>query len=896
MKTKIIIVVAFLCSLYSFGQVGTVFTAGGLKFKITGVTTVEVSANTNINGVVQVPQTTTYNGVNYEVTTIGERAFFNCVGLKSVTIPNSVNNIGLNAFYNCTGLTMVVIPNSVKTIGDSSFRFCTALTSVALPNSVTSIGKGSFSGCINLTTINIPDQLQVFSQGLFSGCSALSAITVPDSVTSIGNSVFESCSNLTSITIPNTLTSIGSNAFRACSSLTTVTIPNSIVNIGDMAFADCIGLNIVALNSINPLLINRNVFNNLNLSDLSLNVPVGTELIYKTAPVWKDFHSISELNSEPLQLGQTFVVDGINYFVRKASMPYEVGITSSTNLIGIASIPATVSSGGYSFAVTSIGNSGFKDAKGLTAIIVPETIKTIGSAAFLGCTGLTSITIPNSVTSISSNLFSDCTNLKSIILPNSIVSIGVRAFSNCKGLPSITIPSSVVSIGDFSFENCSGLTALTVNWTIPLTISANVFTNIIFDAITLNVPAGTESAYKAALIWKDFIPAIKDPPILGLSFNSNGINYYVTKATLPYEVEVGNNQYFTGSTATIPDKVLYMANSFAVTAISDNAFNSCTALTVVTLPNAIKNIGNWAFRFCSKLKSINIPNSTISIGRNAFNECTSLANITIPNSVSSIGYGTFSSCNSLKSVIIPDSVTSIGDFAFANSGLTSVKIGNSITNLSEGIFYYCGGITSVNIPSSIISIGRSAFENCTSLTTITIPDSVNSIGLRAFLFCTGLKSIVIPDTVSTIQYEAFGGCTSLASVKVAWITPLLLLENSYVFGSVNLSTVTLNVPQGTETAYKSSTVWRDFKVETTLGANSFSTNNSIPFYPNPAKYQINFTQEINTLDVFDIAGKKVKSFQNPSRSFDVSNLANGTYIIKCKTDEGKTSSQKMLKQ
>ena len=92
-----------------------------------------------------------YNGAGGDVvipdtvTVIGEKAFYCCSGLTSVTIPNSVTSIGGGAFSGCSGLTSVTIPNSVTSIGDWAFSYCSSLTSVTIPNSVTSIGNYAFA-------------------------------------------------------------------------------------------------------------------------------------------------------------------------------------------------------------------------------------------------------------------------------------------------------------------------------------------------------------------------------------------------------------------------------------------------------------------------------------------------------------------------------------------------------------------------------------------------------------------------------------------------------------------------------------------------------------------------------------------------------------------------------
>ncbi len=224
------------------------------------------------------------------MTSIGEYAFYNCFGLTSVTIPNSVTSIGSSAFRGCSGLTSVTIPNSVTSIGNEAFENCSGLTSVTIPNSVTSIGSDAFSLCSGLTSVTIPNSVTRIGIDAFSQCyfarenfvnnSTLSSdndwgatlcdketedgllinnnsvvkcrkwatsVSIPNSVTSIGNYAFDCCINLTSVTIPNSVTSIGISAFYWCSGLTSVTIPNSVTSIGIQAFLGCSGLTSVSI-------------------------------------------------------------------------------------------------------------------------------------------------------------------------------------------------------------------------------------------------------------------------------------------------------------------------------------------------------------------------------------------------------------------------------------------------------------------------------------------------------------------------------------------------------------------------------------------------------------------------------------------------------------------------
>lgn len=106
-------------------------------------------------GSVTIPESFIYDGVTYNVTSIGDYAFTSCTNLTSVTIPNSVTSINKAAFRGCSGLTSVAIPNSVTSIGASAFRECSGLTSVTIPNSVTSIGWYAFMNCSNLKSVHI---------------------------------------------------------------------------------------------------------------------------------------------------------------------------------------------------------------------------------------------------------------------------------------------------------------------------------------------------------------------------------------------------------------------------------------------------------------------------------------------------------------------------------------------------------------------------------------------------------------------------------------------------------------------------------------------------------------------------------------------------------------------
>ena len=294
------------------------------------------SYSNEYQGNVAIPEEVTYMNRTRKVTSIGDRAFYYCSDLTSITIGNSVTSIGESVFYYCYGLkkvivkdiaawcgikfynyesnplsyakhlysdedteiTNLVIPNSVTSIGSYAFYYCSGLTSITIPNSVTSIGSYAFRECTGLTSVTIPNSVTSIEGGTFAGCSGLTSITIPNSVTSIGAEAFEGCSGLTSITIPNSVTSIGWAAFRECSGLTSVTIGSGVTSIGENAFE---GADIPTVISLieNPFTIrgktsnyrtfSQNIFNNA-----TLYVPKGTIDKYKATDGWKDFLFIEE--------------------------------------------------------------------------------------------------------------------------------------------------------------------------------------------------------------------------------------------------------------------------------------------------------------------------------------------------------------------------------------------------------------------------------------------------------------------------------------------------------------------------------------------------------------------------------------------------------------------------
>lgn len=244
------------------------FILGDLTFSISGDTCRVYAVSNQISGDITIPSTVEYGGMEYMVTEIGASAFTGCSSLNSVTIPNSV-----------------------KVIGDAAFKDCGCLA-VTIPDSVTSIGNAAFYGC-----------------------SCFTGVLIPDLVTTIGEEAFYGCTALEMVGIGNSVEAVGTCAFADNRSIVSVTIGNSVETIGDAAFAGCISLTHVTVSWDTPLLIDGAVFDNVPLSEVTLHVPAGTEVLYQAVPVWKDFKLATSVDNEqciePTALLSAWVAGGV---------------------------------------------------------------------------------------------------------------------------------------------------------------------------------------------------------------------------------------------------------------------------------------------------------------------------------------------------------------------------------------------------------------------------------------------------------------------------------------------------------------------------------------------------------------------------------------------------------
>lgn len=251
--------------------------------------------------------------------------------------------------------------------------------------------------------------------------------------------------------------------------------------------------------------------------------------------------------------------------------------------------------------------------------------------------------------------------------------------------------------------------------------------------------------------------------------NSSGKEY------LPTENTIGERMFTSRGLQTI-----LLPKS--VTSIDDRAFSSCHSLNkVVIYENSVKTIGMAAFEYCSSLADIVLPEGVTTIARSAFWGCSSLSRIDLPEGVTTIGHSAFYGCEKLSSVKLPNSLTTIEGFAFSGCNGLTITIPDNVESMSMLTFSYCSSLVDVTLPSTMTTLEYGAFENCTSLRSVTIPNSVNTVD-APFYGCSSLSDIKVPDYLyetsifsgtgitditvpeGTTVVGSFADCTKLASI------------------------------------------------------------------------------------------------------------------------------------
>ena len=704
------------------------------------------------NGNLVIPESVSYLGSSYVVTSISEYAFSGCSDLTSVTIPNSVTNIGNYGFYNCSSLTSVTIPNSVIGIGGCAFRGCSGLSEVNFnATNCSSMGSSNypvFSNCPSLTTLNIGDNVQDIPSYAFYGCSGLTNINIPNSVMSIGNSAFSSCSGLQSVVVGNGVTDLPERVFGIGNSLKSLTIGTGVLTINSDAFYNGSSrykpnktiwlantppsgysyaegtVNYVANDQYSSLC-NKTVY-----PFLSSMFEVGGVKYVPVSPSERTCDAIDCVYGEEaadVTIGETVTYRGIQLAVQRVHKyacyqntyinHVELGLNGNvgdyafyacTNLNQL-----TASNGGYIGAsafqgITSeftaeinnsgyIGSQAFYQSTGLKTLEIGSNVTNINSSAFYGCTGLTTAWLQNKG-NIAEYAFQSCTNLATATLGDDVTGIGNYAFEGCSKLEGIIIPDAVTSLGSYSFQNCSSMT------------SAKMGTGV------------------------------------------KTINTYT--------------------------------------------FAGCSSLADMQIGDKVTTIGTYAFSNCSSLPEIKIPQSVTNINNYVFNGCTSLKTVLMADRENILTLGSNGSSP-----------------LFSSCPLDSVYIGgklsyNKTSNYGYSPFYRNTSLRAVMITDKETEISENEFYGCTSLKNVYIGDGVTNIGNWAFSGCSSLDHFSFGSSVESIGQEAFSDCVSVTLIKSKAETPPTC--GTEALDDINKWNCTLKVPEGGLAAYQAANQWKEF--------------------------------------------------------------------------------------
>ena len=467
--------------------------------------------DTTISGYLIIPDSVSFEGINYSVVGIDQHGFNNCRRLIAVYLPNSITYIGhiddpdsywdtIGPFFGCNGLRTVNLPNSITEIGTGSFSGCSRLTSIIIPNSVTSIHDHAFSGCSGLSSVNLPNSINRIGWEAFSRCTGLSSITIPSSVEYIGTAAFSGCSNLhtinfyaeceydfdpfnyyypynfsysrsrgafqgcpASVNIGDNVSYIPDGLFDSCSDITSVTLGNSVNTIGIYAFSGCSGLSSITFpNSVRSIrgyaFAGCSGLSSITINEINLGIA-----------------AFSNCNLD------TVIINGAGYDPWSS---YDRGTYMNWPL-------------GYAGA--------FENSHVSIAIIRND----ISEKLFLN-SGVTTIIIDSAVTSIGLDAFGSCNVLNTVYYyaqrcsptwDSEFAGRYISPFRGCSNISTIYFGEDVVSIPISMFNGCSGIDSIiSYNTTAPL-LGSNTFRNV-SNTIPVMIPCGSLSSYDS--LWSCF--------------------------------------------------------------------------------------------------------------------------------------------------------------------------------------------------------------------------------------------------------------------------------------------------------------------------------------------------------------------------------------------------------
>lgn len=756
------------------------------------------------------------------VTSIGEKAFYNCAELTNVTIPNGVTSIGSGAFSGCISITDIIIPDSVTDIGSSAFSSCTGLLSATLPKNITQIVDGLFYGCTSIDGVKIPDSVKEIGANAFRECTSLESIDIPANVDTIYSSAFDGCTKLAKVSFAENskLETVANGAFLGCSSLESITLPESVLSVYRNCFYDCTGLKSVIFEGDSAEIESYAFYNCPSLENVIL--PAGLPAIEEYT--FYGCTSISEID----------IPDNVksigNYAFWGCTGLVEISIPKGTESVGAGAFRGCIALTTLTFeeGVKTIGSEAFAECANLKTVNISNTVESIGYSAFYLCRNISRVNITDigawcniSFDSDQSNpvyfakcLYMDGEMITELVIPEGTESVGTYAFYHCNGITSITIPASVTQINNNAFSFCYSLTSITLEENINLeSIGEWAFSGCmklveIINHSDMILETGSESYGRIAYYAKDIHSGESE------IVNKDGFLFYTCDDTnyllghFGFLEEVVTPDDYNGEKYEIYQYAFYdhmdclesIVVSEGVTNIGEYAISSCSNISKIILPNSLEKIEDHACEgqiiFCgtkNEWKALTLETDwqycTIQYHSFIDGVCEGCGfegapitwvfdeetgKLTIYGSIDMSDYSSSEAPwylynNEVCSVEVSEGVKSIGSHAFSFfSNLENVKIPDSVTIIGESAFAFCTSLTTVTIPDTVTVIERDAFNYCRALSKVILGanSKLTSIGRAAFEYCNSLESITIPSGVEIIDEKTFANCENLEAITI----------------------------------------------------------------------------------------------------------------------------------
>ena len=757
------------------------FQVNGINYDNLGSNEVAVGRG-QYSGNIVIPSKVSISGSEYTVTSVSERAFYECTNVTAVTLPNTVKTIGAYAFQNCKNITSFTIPEKVTMIFEGAFLGCAGLRSIVIPETVERIGGMAFSACNGLTEVTIPENVIYLGNGVFSNCTGLTKAVIECSPTydDSSSSLFPGCTqlkeavfncdnvypyfreltSLEKVTFKKKVNYVADNAFYNCSKLASLTVEMNECKVGDQAFYGCDLLKAV-------------VYDCDTVPAIIQNVP-SVESVYFTDKV------------------------------------KEIGPSAFGHCSGLKSIDIPK-------GVKIIGDNAFNGCDALESLGLPKTLKKIGQAAFANCGILKTIILPDSVAILGAYAFDGCTSLPKINLPDSLKTIEFSTFNQCKALRSVVIPNTIVTIVSNAFANCINLSSLTIGTGVK-EIQSNAFSNtelkkVIWLSNTpptgytnvggqINYVSNDQYTFATAVVY----------PLLSSVFEVGGIKYVPVSAKDKTCDAIDCIYDESSSITAIPTKVAYKDMEMTVKTIQPYVLYNNVYINHLTVGIG-GVITGYALYGCENLQTAIFGKTDSGFDASKF------TGLYIGSDVDSVGTYVFEECKALNKLIVADrektlKLSSSGRIPLLSScPLDSVYIGGDLTydaDVEHGYspFYHNTSIRAVRITDKEKEITPNMFYACTNLKKVYIGNGVEYIGDWAFSGCKSLNYFAFGSGLKSIGTEAFSDCEAITEIiskaKDAPNCEPQALED------INKWECKLYVPAGSLESYKNTEQWEDF--------------------------------------------------------------------------------------